>query len=114
MQDPSGVLRLVQRGIAAQEFVDEELVHDGLRLSQPGIQLRWRALWWKKKQPPRCRVSIDGGEHTVERERERLSLGGRIQSGDCRGELLAGPRGLPVDQFDEQPRQVTELLIDQR
>ena len=35
-------------------------------------------------------------------------------TGDRLGELGAGPRRLSVDQFDEQPRQVAEHLIDQR
>ena len=74
MQDPRGVFRLMQRGIVAQQFTDEELEHDSLRLSQTGIQLWWRALRWEQEQPPGRRVGIDSGQHTVEREHQRLIL----------------------------------------
>ena len=114
MQDPRGVFGLMQLGIVAQQFTDKEVDHDGLRLRQTGIQLRRSALRREQEQPPRRRVRVDSGQHTVEREHQRLILGGGIQSGDRLGELRAGPCRLTVDQFDEQPGQVAELLIDQR
>ncbi|WP_293341954.1 hypothetical protein [Mycobacterium sp.] len=61
----------MQRGIPPQQFVDEELDYDGLRLLQTGIQPRWRALRRKQEQPPRCRVGIDGRQDAVEREHPR-------------------------------------------